>query len=107
MMSKTISRFIVCAAFIFMFAAVQPMEARAAGAVNDNTIAEAVNSALHLYGYALEVEVNDGRVTLVGNVPTNYDMSVAESRARQVQGVRSVNTFNLGYNDYLGGDGAM
>ena len=104
-MSKSISRIIACAAFVFMFASVQPLTA-AAGNYSDQDIAGDVSSALESYGYSLDVAVNDGRVTLKGNVPTNDDLATAETRARQVEGVRSVNTFNLGYDSYMSGEGA-
>ena len=101
-MKRIASRIIAGAAFAFMLAMYSPLAAGAAETYDDQSLAQTVSDELKQSGYSVNVVSKDGHITLTGKVPTNQDLPVAEEKARQVKGVRSVNTFNLGYEDYMG-----
>lgn len=104
-MKTALTRLFACAAFALALAAFAPVMAIAAETYDDQSLAQTVSDELRSAGYALDVESKDGHITLTGKVPTNNDLPLAENKARQVKGVRSVNTFNLEYEDYMGEPG--
>ncbi|CAM2005959.1 BON domain-containing protein [Acanthopleuribacter pedis] len=78
------------------------MVAEAVEFVNDTAIGVAVSSRLiankHVSGFKIDVEVEDGHVSLAGKVSDKQELKIAKSIARNTKGVQTV-TSHLNINE--------